>query len=187
MQMIVLYGIGSLELNKNSRLQLSLAILMQKHFNWIGDIQVFDPVLSVTECRVIKAFGCSILSLHQYRRWRALKPTLFFMPHCSSMLYSDFLKANWESSLLSNIVLFANSFNEYARKDPYRDLDSMWYLYGARRFTKELRMNITFDEDYYNAFHRLTWHFFSQVKDAQLQSWNKFMNELSRRRVVIHE
>ncbi|KAI9078192.1 hypothetical protein K1719_039806 [Acacia pycnantha] len=148
---IVLYGIGSLELNKNSRLQLSLAILMQKHFKWIGDIQVFDPVLSVTECRVIKAFGCSILSLHQYRRWRALKPTVFFMPHCSSMLYNDFLKANWESSLLRNIALFANSFNEYARKDPYRDLDSMWYIYGARRFTKEFRMNMVYDKDYHNA------------------------------------
>ena len=48
MQMVV-YGIGSIESYEPPRLQLSLAILLKRKLSWIGDIEVLDPILSVTE------------------------------------------------------------------------------------------------------------------------------------------
>ncbi|KAL6183831.1 hypothetical protein ACLB2K_045241 [Fragaria x ananassa] len=62
---MVIYGIGSIESYESPRLQLSLAILLKRRFNWIGDIEVFDPILSSTESRVLEALGCSVLSINE--------------------------------------------------------------------------------------------------------------------------
>ena len=41
---------------------------MQKDFEWIGDIQVFDPILSTIECRILDAIGCCVFDQLQLRR-----------------------------------------------------------------------------------------------------------------------
>lgn len=93
---MVIYGIGSIESYETPRFQLSLAILMKRKFNWIGDVEVFDPILSATESRVLESLGCSVLSVNEQGRRRATKPTLFYMPHCEAELYNNLLQANWE-------------------------------------------------------------------------------------------
>ena len=90
MQM-VMYGIGSIESSEPPRLQLGLAILMKKRLSWIGDMEVFDPILSATETRVLETLGCSVLSVNEQGRRQALKPTLFFMPRCEAELYDNLL------------------------------------------------------------------------------------------------
>ena len=112
MQMVI-YGIGSFESCQHSALQLSLAILMQKDFEWIGDIQVFDPILSTIECRILDTIGCCVLNFNEKGMRKAIKPTLFFMPHCDESLYDDLLEVNWNPGLLSNVVIFGNSFHLY--------------------------------------------------------------------------
>ena len=77
MQMVV-YGIGSIESYEPPRLQLSLAILLKRKFCWIGDIEVFDPILSATESRVLEALDGSVLSVNE-QGWRQASK-----PHCSS-------------------------------------------------------------------------------------------------------
>ncbi|EEF49571.1 leucine-rich repeat-containing protein, putative [Ricinus communis] len=67
MQMVI-YGIGSIESYETPRIQLSIAILMKKEFSWIGEIEVFDPVLSATESQVLEALGCSVLSVNEHGR-----------------------------------------------------------------------------------------------------------------------
>jgi hypothetical protein len=59
---MVIYGIGSIELYEPPRLQLSIAMLMKRDFNWIGNIEVFDPILSATESRVLEALGCTVMA-----------------------------------------------------------------------------------------------------------------------------
>ncbi|CAG7895690.1 unnamed protein product [Brassica rapa] len=69
---MVIYGIGSIES------QLSIAILMKRGFDWVGNnIEVFDPILSATESRVITSLGCTVLSVNEEARREYLKPTLF--------------------------------------------------------------------------------------------------------------
>ncbi|KAJ1426959.1 Sensitivity To Red Light Reduced-like, SRR1 [Sesbania bispinosa] len=174
MQM-VMYGIGSIELYEPPRLQLSLAILMRRDFSWIGNIEVFDPILSVTESRVLEALGCSVLSINEHGRREALKPTMFFMPHCEAELYNNLLQANWKPSLLKNMVLFGNSFETYeqhvsvCKNTPI--LNSVGHILAVRRFTNEFRIK-TISDDYYNAFHDSSWHFFSPVLETELQFIN---------------
>ncbi|KAI9087365.1 hypothetical protein K1719_030685 [Acacia pycnantha] len=128
MQMVI-YGIGSIKSEKDDtpKLQLSLAILMKKDFAWIGEIQVFDPILSTIEIQVLESLGCTVLSINEHGRRQTQKPTIFFMPHCDVDLYNNLLEANWEPNLLSNVIIFGNSFDTYIK-----DLDLLNF---SRRFS----------------------------------------------------
>ena len=173
MQMVI-YGIGSIDSYEPPRLQLGLAILIKRHFSWIGDIEVFDPVLSATESRVLEALGCSVLSTNEHGRRQVLKPTLFFMPHCEAELYNNLLQANWKLNQLNNMVLFGNSFEEYEHISEFKSspvVDSVGHIVSVRRFTSEFKIK-TISDDYYNAFHDSSWHFFSPALETELQYIN---------------
>lgn len=165
MQMVV-YGIGSIESYEPPRLQLSLAILLKRKFSWIGDIEVFDPILSATESRVLEALGCSVLSVNEQGRRQASKPTLFFMPHCEAELYDNLLQENWRTERMNNIVLFGNSFGTYEQHvSEFRSstlVDSSRHILAVRKFTSEFAIK-TVSDDYFGAFHDSSWHFFSLV------------------------
>lgn len=174
MQMVI-YGIGSIESYEPPCLQLSIAMLMKRDFNWIGSIEVFDPILSVTESHVLEALGCSVMSINEHGKREALKPTMFFMPHCEAELYNNLLRANWKPDLLKNMVLFGNSFEEYEQHVSLCKTSPVMYLVGhilaARSFTNEVKIE-TISDDYYNAFHDSSWHFFSPVHETELQLIN---------------
>ena len=165
MQMVV-YGIGSIESYETPRLQLSLAMLLKRKFSWIGDIEVFDPILSATESRVLENLGCSVLSVNEQGQRQASKPTLFFMPHCEAELYDNLVLANWRTERLNNIVLFGNSFGTYEEHvSEFRSstiVDSSRHILAVRKFTHEFAIN-TVSDDYFGAFHDTSWHFFSLV------------------------
>ncbi|XP_010530609.1 PREDICTED: protein SENSITIVITY TO RED LIGHT REDUCED 1 [Tarenaya hassleriana] len=163
---MVIYGIGSIESYEPPRFQLSIAILLKKKFDWIGDIEVFDPVLSATESNVVTSLGCSVLSVNEQGRREAIKPTLFFMPHCEAELYSNLLQANWRTDSLSRIALFGNSFQTYEQHvvenknslNP-RVISSTRRIIAVRSFTHEFAIE-TVSDDYFPAFHDSSWHFF---------------------------
>lgn len=157
MQMVI-YGIGSLLSEyKCSILQLCLAKLLRKHVDWIGEIEVFDPILTSSEIEVLELMGCSVLKHNEEARRKAIKPTLFFMPHCDLQLYNNLLEANWEPSLLRNVVIFGNSLKSYIDSflpEYARDLSSsdsrrklsflklMGHILAAETFTDEIEMGI---------------------------------------------
>ncbi|KAI8025750.1 Protein SENSITIVITY TO RED LIGHT REDUCED 1 [Camellia lanceoleosa] len=168
---MVIYGIGSIESYDPPRSQLSLAILMKKMFSWIGDLEVFDPILSGTETRVLESLGCSVLSINEQGRRQALKPTLFFMPHCEAELYDNLLQANWRSDMLNHIILFGNSFETYEQYGSVfknsNVVNLRKHILAVRRFTKEFGIK-TVSDDYFRAFHDLSWHFFSIEPEMDL-------------------
>lgn len=171
---MVMYGIGSIESFESPRLQLSLAILMRRRFNWIGAIEVFDPIISLTESKVLEAFGFSVLSINEQGRRQASKPTLFFMPHCDAELYDNLLLANWRAYLLNQIVLFGNSFSEYERMASFCHnpslADTRKHICAIQRFTKEYAIS-TVEDDYFRAFNNSSWHFFNLDCEALSQTF----------------
>lgn len=162
MQMVI-YGIGSIESYEPPRLQLSLAILMKRMFSWIGEVEVFDPVISLAESRVLTALGCSVLTVNEQGRRQALRPTMFFMPHCDAELYENLLEANWRHDLLSNMTLFGNSFEAYEQHVSECKIlklaDSRKHILAIRQFVKERSID-PFSDDLFRAFHGSSWHFF---------------------------
>ncbi|CAL1393492.1 unnamed protein product [Linum trigynum] len=169
MQMVV-YGIGSIESHETPRLQLSIALLIKREFSWIGDLQVFDPILSATECQVLEALGCTVLSVNEQGRRRATSPTLFFMPHCEAGLYNNLLKANWDVEAMNRVVLFGNSFQLYRQYASFKNLivvDSN-HILAVENITDEFVLS-TVSEDYFAAFHDSSWHFFRPCLTTGLQ------------------
>lgn len=169
---LVIYGIGSIESYETPRVQLSLAVLMKRKFSWIGDIEVFDPILSATESRVLEDLGCSVLSVNEQGRRRVLKPTLFFMPHCEAELYNNLLQANWTTESLNRMVLFGNSFEMYQENvSMFKNrsiVNFTTHILAAQRFTDEFSIEMVSD-DYFPAFHDSSWHFFSPTHETELQ------------------
>ncbi|KAL3620253.1 sensitivity to red-light reduced protein [Castilleja foliolosa] len=161
---IVIYGIGSIDSFEPPRMQLSLAILMKRKFDWIGEMQVFDPIISLTESRVLMSLGCNVLSVNEQGRRQALKPTLFFMPHCEAELYENLLEANWEVDKLKRMILFGNSFDAYEQNvsicKSSNVADSRKRILSVRSFTEELGV-ASFSDDSFLAFHGSSWHFFA--------------------------
>lgn len=169
---MVIYGIGSIETYEPPRLQLSLAVLLKKGFSWIGDIEVFDPVLSATETRVLEALGCSVLSVNEQGRRQATKPTLFYMPHCEAQLYDNLLQANWAGELLNRIVLFGNSFQEYQQMSEFTNfavISSSRHILAAREFADEYAIDTVSDGYFAAAFRDSSWHFFRPDLESELQ------------------
>lgn len=170
MQMVI-YGIGSIESFEPPRWQLSLAILMKRKFDWISKIEVFDPIISLTESRVMESLGCSVLSVNEHGKRKALSPTLFFMPHCEAELYENLLQANWRRDMLNQIVLFGNSFETYAQElSVFNKLSvggSRKHIMAIRRFVKEFEVNIVSD-DYYRAFNGSSFHFPSLNPEVEM-------------------
>ncbi|GAB2235232.1 hypothetical protein Drorol1_Dr00027727 [Drosera rotundifolia] len=84
---------------------------MKRKIDWIGNIEVFDPILSATESRVLESFGCSVIKINEQGRRRVVKPMLSFMPHCEAFLYENLLEVNWEKHFLTNMVILGNRFS----------------------------------------------------------------------------
>ncbi|KAH7677956.1 Cyclin-like protein [Dioscorea alata] len=110
---MVIYGIGNIATSEISRIQLAFALLLRDKLP-ITSMEIFDPVLSGSECAVLKSLGLSVLAENEKGRRVVSAPTLFFLPHCDAALYDNLLSANWEPARLNRIVLLGNSFAEYA-------------------------------------------------------------------------
>lgn len=171
MQMVI-YGIGSIESFEPPRVQLCLAILMKRKFDWIGEIEVFDPIISLTESKILNSLGCSVLSVNEQGRRQIQKPTLFFMPHCEADLYENLLAVNWVVDRLVRLVLFGNSFHSYEQHMALcKNLtvsNSRKHILAVKNFSEEVMIK-TFSDDSFRAFHGSSWHFFSPVTEAELQ------------------
>lgn len=159
---MVVYGIGSIANSEKSRLQLCLALLLKRNFSWVCRIEVFDPILSASECRIIESLGCTILAVNEQGRRTAESPTLFFMPHCEALLYDNVLRANWSPVLLNRIVLLGNSFGSYLKQlseFPRSPVASTRHVLAIAVHVNEFRIQ-TVSDDFFAAFHHTSWHFF---------------------------
>ncbi|EYU42942.1 hypothetical protein MIMGU_mgv1a011643mg [Erythranthe guttata] len=170
---MVIYGIGSIESFESPRLQLGLAILIKRKLDWIGEIQVFDPIISMTESKVLTSLGCSVLSINEQGRRKAIEPTLFFMPHCEAELYDNLLEANWGADNLNRVVIFGNSFGEYERIVSLSQRSirkhSWRHILAVKGITEEFGIDTSFSDEFFRAFNGSSWHFFSSGNGAHLE------------------
>lgn len=185
---MVVYGVGSIESSGPSRLQLALAVLLRRDLGpSVPSLEVFDPVLSATECAVLAALGGTVIPVDERGRRETSAPTLFYMPHCEASLYDGLLEANWRPSCLNRLVVLGNSFTAY---DQYVEL-GRWAgstavematrrLLQVRRYVTEVEMEKKGEagaaleqkqdeeDGIFKAFHDTNWHFFELDDEANL-------------------
>ncbi|KAJ0980537.1 hypothetical protein J5N97_008792 [Dioscorea zingiberensis] len=117
---MVIYALGSLVYGFSPHYQLALALLLREEVGIlrIGEIQVFDPLMTPADVKLIKSFGCNALSVNEFARRRVEKPTLFFLPFACLDLVANLLEANWSSSMLDNLMILGTSMHEWVEERP---------------------------------------------------------------------
>ncbi|XP_031498468.1 protein SENSITIVITY TO RED LIGHT REDUCED 1 [Nymphaea colorata] len=167
---MVVYGIGSIASCERARLQFAFAVLLRRALGFVAGIEVFDPVISPVESKVMESFDFSMIPTDEQGRRVAHEPTLFFMPHCEAVLYNNLLEANWGSPLLKRIVVLGNSFSGYEQfVSEFRGAHiagSTNYIIGVREHTEEIEVKV--DEEFFLPFHDTSWHFFELGSDSEL-------------------
>ncbi|EPS69606.1 hypothetical protein M569_05159, partial [Genlisea aurea] len=140
---VVVYGLGSIGNSDRSATHLCFALFLKRMLHWIGGIDVFDPVISSTEAKVLTSLGCYVVPLNEQCRRRVTEPTLFFMPHCDIFMYDNVLQANWRADLLSNVIILGNSFERYRK---HREIVRLaphlaTHVFSATDFVEEVKLD----------------------------------------------
>ncbi|KAJ2725280.1 hypothetical protein GGI07_001413 [Coemansia sp. Benny D115] len=107
-QEVVCYGIGSPATSLVSQWQM--ALLMELGYT---NIHAFDPVMSDVDQLVLEKLHIQIIPTNEEGARKAVKRTLFYMPHCEQFLYENLVCANWSRDLLPNVLVIGNGFASY--------------------------------------------------------------------------
>ncbi|GLJ31888.1 hypothetical protein SUGI_0641780 [Cryptomeria japonica] len=164
---LVLYGVGKIEKSEYSRLQFSLVILLQRDFDWVGELTAFEPKASHTEIKVLQGFGCDWITNNEKGRRFVHKPTLLFMPAVPLFLHDHLISSNWGFSGLNKMIILGKSFKTTTSMVP-----QMTYIFQVLH-----RDGIVFEvpvngqgcgppDDCSHAFQFYSWHFFNSSANS---------------------
>ncbi|KAJ0981169.1 hypothetical protein J5N97_009424 [Dioscorea zingiberensis] len=178
---MVIYALGDLEYDFNSHYQLALALLLREEVDMlkIGEIQVFDPLLTPTDANVIRSFGCTVLSVNEFARRRVEKPTLFFLPFAGFDLVANLLETNWSPSHLENLIILGTSLHVWGKTSPdvvrleeseaekLLSNDRLRYIRMIRDWSVEFIID---DGHQWHAFQQICWVFINLHSGIDLNS-----------------
>ncbi|KAK8449491.1 hypothetical protein SEVIR_7G228532v4 [Setaria viridis] len=78
---LVIYGIGSFEFDVKSQYQLAFALLLKEDEVFpIGDIEIYDPALSLADVKACLDLGVRVLLVNEQCQRTVEKPTIFHVP-----------------------------------------------------------------------------------------------------------
>ncbi|KAH0714559.1 hypothetical protein KY284_007464 [Solanum tuberosum] len=171
---VVIYGLGSIEFSYNSQFQLAVVLLLKDHVEWIGKIEIFDPVMTTADIKVFKKFGLEVLTNDENCKRKVQGPTMFYMPSPCFNLLGNLLGANWSSSSLDQIFLLTNSLRATRMNLPLWDpftLETKLRLAIIHEFTAEISINTNDHQMYASFFHDFAWHFFKVNEELREYDW----------------
>ncbi|KAJ0981233.1 hypothetical protein J5N97_009488 [Dioscorea zingiberensis] len=169
----VVYALGSIELFFCSQYQLALVLLLRQEMDIlkIEEIQVFDPVTTPVDAKVMRSLGCNVLSVNEFFRRRAEKPTLFFLPFPSFHHVGNLLEVNWSPLLLENVIILGNGLHSWDHTNFGEGIESMadrlWYLHKTRSWRTEYPID---QNNRSKSFERLSWQFFHLLPGDDLNA-----------------
>ena len=71
---------------------------------------IYDPVFNAADCQLLQALGFTVLQENENaQRLATARVTIFYMIHCTSKMYEDLLKTNWNKNNLNSIIIIGNS------------------------------------------------------------------------------
>lgn len=105
-------GLGSVKDARPAQVQLAFFLLLCEHLG-IQHLQAFDPICGDEDFSLLTSFNVTSLKENKQGLHTLDEPTFVFMPHCTSTLYENFLKANWTSEGLARVFLCCNNLERY--------------------------------------------------------------------------
>ncbi|KAK6914049.1 SRR1-like domain [Dillenia turbinata] len=173
---MVIYALGSPHFCHICQYQLAMALLLKHDFSdWIGEVEVYDPMFSPADCEVLKEFGCNVLSVNEHGQRQVKRPTLFFMPHAEKDLRASLLEANWCTSQINRMVLLSSTFDtrnppKLPRGKVYREGKVYYDMYEVLtdalvKYTTEFEIDIP-----YLILQRHSFHFFNMDPNLDMDT-----------------
>jgi len=134
---IVCFGIGCISSSKISQYQLALLLNLSENFEC--SIEVYDPIFTEVDKQILVDLKLNLLpsNCEGKKKQNSAGATLFFLPHCPRELSNNLLYANWDSGLLQNCIIYANSFEKVIINTPRRFLTNYHYLLQVQNIVKE--------------------------------------------------
>lgn len=114
--LIVCYGVGPFGSSRIARAQLTLLLMLRDALPFRPRIELYDPVLTPNECRVLETLDVCCLQVNEEGKRRIQGRTVFYMLHCGRALYNNVLWANFDPSRLSDLVIIGNSHSRYVEQ-----------------------------------------------------------------------
>ncbi|PWN34216.1 uncharacterized protein FA14DRAFT_70336 [Meira miltonrushii] len=110
-------GLGSVKDARPAQVQLAFFLLLCERLG-VQHMQAFDPICGDEDFALLRSFKVVSLKENKQGRHTLEEPTFVFMPHCTSTLYENFLKANWSPVGLTRVLLCCNNLERYASDRP---------------------------------------------------------------------
>ncbi|KAH0776014.1 hypothetical protein KY290_007425 [Solanum tuberosum] len=170
---LVIYALGSMEYSFNSQFQLAVVLLLKRDFsNWIGNIQVYDPLMSPADMLVFRKLDVEMLTIDENCKRQVRRPTMFYMPVPNYCLIGNLLGANWSSSCINQIFLLTNSFHDLLTNiSPCnQNEETVQRLERILPFITEIDIKASNEEIYINVFSRFAWHFFDVGPNINIET-----------------
>ncbi|KAI8076341.1 SRR1-domain-containing protein [Halteromyces radiatus] len=118
-QDIVCYGVGSMQDSIAARYQFILILLIRDIIKIKGTISIFDPVMTTLDKEACEHFNVIVIKEDEGCKRTVTTSTLFYMPHCTRIHYSNTISANWTRELLQNVTIIGNDFDDvYVTSQP---------------------------------------------------------------------
>ena len=158
---MVIYALGSIEYSYDSQYQLAIALLLKHDFsNWIGEVEVYDPMFSPSDCMALEELGCKVLSVNEHCRREVTKPTLFFMPYAERTHKLNVMDANWCPSKINRMILLSviTSGNN----------ESCNHFHAVTKYKSEFRIS-PLSEDHW-IFTNFAWTFFNVEPELDMET-----------------
>lgn len=105
---VVMLGIGNFSKSNAALLQLSFGLELAREFQMTSPSIIYDPVMLAFEIDICLNMGL-VLGVNELDIHTASSCTLFYMPHCPYLLYTQVLWTNW-GELLNNVKILGNRY-----------------------------------------------------------------------------
>ncbi|CAO3588515.1 unnamed protein product [Absidia cylindrospora] len=118
---MVCYGIGSMQESIAARYQFMLALTICDLLKMKNDTKVwiYDPVMTPLDKQACEHYQLQVIPDNEQCKRSITTSTLFYMPHCARLLYSNTLGANWSPNPLALITLIGNDVSDvYVTSQP---------------------------------------------------------------------
>ncbi|WMV53915.1 hypothetical protein MTR67_047300 [Solanum verrucosum] len=170
---VVIYALGSMEYSFHSQFQLAVVLLLKQDIsNWIGNIQVYDPLMSPADMLVFRKLDVEMLTIDENCKRQVRRPTMFYMPLPSYWLIGNLLGANWSSSCINQIFLLTNSFRYLLTNisSCNQNGETSHRVERILPFTTEFDIKTSHEEIYTNVFSRFSWRFFDVGPNVNMET-----------------
>jgi len=123
------FGLGHIGECVTARYQFALLLLIKDVLDIPPcKIYVNDPIFYKEEISIIEECKINVVLENLECRLQCSERSFIFLPHCPKQMTNNLLFSNWSPNLLSNLVIFCNSFCNTMERNTRENIERNGFL-----------------------------------------------------------